>query len=83
MANPTLPKTARRAVFVFALGGLMTSGIIYRLFGATLLCLSTLAYSEITEFQPKFPRTMSWSAYNLGTTGYNQAVGIGKALKDH
>ena len=61
----------------------MTSGIIYRLFGATLLCLSTLAYSEATEFQPKFPRTMSWSAYNLGTTGYNQAVGIGKALKDH
>ena len=83
MANPTLPKTARLAVFVFALGGLMTSGIIYRLFGATLLCLSTLAYSEATEFQPKFPRTMSWSAYNLGTTGYNQAVGIGKALKDH
>ncbi len=28
-------------------------------------------------------RTMSWSAYNLGTTGYNQAVAIGKALKDH
>ena len=26
---------------------------------------------------------MSWSAYNLGTTGYNQAVGIGKALKDN
>ena len=26
---------------------------------------------------------MSWSAYNLGTTGYNQAVAIGKALKDN
>lgn len=34
-------------------------------------------------FEPKFPRTMSWSAYNLGTTGYNQAVAIGKALKDN
>ncbi len=28
------------------------------------------------------PRTMTWSAYNLGTTGYSQAVGIGKMLKD-
>lgn len=27
------------------------------------------------------PRTMAWSAYNLGTTGYNQAVGIGKMLR--
>jgi TRAP transporter TAXI family solute receptor len=34
-------------------------------------------------FEPKFPKTMSWSAYNLGTTGYNQAVAIGKALKDN
>ena len=33
--------------------------------------------------EPNFPRTMSWSAYNLGTTGYNQAVAIGKALKDN
>jgi uncharacterized protein len=29
------------------------------------------------------PRNMAWSAYNLGTTGYNQAVAIGKVLKDH
>jgi uncharacterized protein len=29
------------------------------------------------------PRSMAWSAYNLGTTGYNQAVAIGKVLKDH
>ena len=30
-----------------------------------------------------FGRTMAWTAYNLGTTGYNQAVAIGKVLKDH
>jgi len=30
----------------------------------------------------KLPRTMAWSAYNLGTTGYSQAVAIGKVLKD-
>jgi TRAP transporter TAXI family solute receptor len=29
------------------------------------------------------PPAMAWSAYNLGTTGYNQAVAIGKVLKDH
>jgi len=30
----------------------------------------------------KLPSTLAWSAYNTGTTGYNQAVAIGKALKD-
>ena len=50
---------------------------------AMLLCLPMQAQSADPDFQPKFPRTMSWSAYNLGTTGYNQAVAIGKALKDN
>ena len=36
-----------------------------------------------TEQPIEFPSTMAWSAYNLGTTGYNQAVAIGKVLKDH
>ncbi|MEP3247428.1 MAG: TAXI family TRAP transporter solute-binding subunit [Sneathiella sp.] len=30
----------------------------------------------------KLPGTIAWSAYNTGTTGYNQSVAIGKALKD-
>lgn len=30
----------------------------------------------------KLPKTLAWTAYNTGTTGYNQAVAIGKALKD-
>ena len=30
----------------------------------------------------QLPKTLAWSAYNLGTTGYNQAVAIGKVLKD-
>jgi TRAP transporter TAXI family solute receptor len=41
------------------------------------ICLS--AWSDAADL----PRTMSWSAYNLGSTGYNQAVAIGKVLKDH
>lgn len=32
--------------------------------------------------QTALPRAMVWSAYNLGTTGYKQAVAIGKVLKD-
>ena len=46
------------------------------------LSVGAVQASEDT-FEPNFPRTMSWSAYNLGTTGYNQAVAIGKALKDN
>jgi TRAP transporter TAXI family solute receptor len=30
----------------------------------------------------ELPRSMAWSAYNLGTTGNSQAVGIAKMLKD-
>lgn len=30
----------------------------------------------------KLPEQMAWTAYNTGSTGYNQAVAIGKALKD-
>jgi len=51
-------------------------------------CLLLLAFvvlpikSLFAEQEIVLPRTMAWSAYNLGTTGYNQAVAIGKVLKD-
>ena len=61
----------------------MTLGIYSRLFTVVLLGFVTQVHSADSNFAPEFPRTMSWSAYNLGTTGYNQAVGIGKALKDN
>ncbi|WP_169543128.1 TAXI family TRAP transporter solute-binding subunit [Sneathiella aquimaris] len=35
-----------------------------------------------TASDVKLPGTLAWSAYNTGTTGYNQSVAIGKALKD-
>ncbi|MBC53195.1 MAG: C4-dicarboxylate ABC transporter [Gammaproteobacteria bacterium] len=34
------------------------------------------------QAQPELPRQMAWTAYNLGTTGYNQAVAIGAMLRD-
>ena len=61
----------------------MTLGNYWRLFTVALLGFVMQAHSADSNFAPEFPRTMSWSAYNLGTTGYNQAVGIGKALKDN
>ena len=61
----------------------MTLGNYSRLFTVALLGFVMQAHSAGSNFAPEFPRTMSWSAYNLGTTGYNQAVGIGKALKDN
>ncbi|HUF81407.1 MAG TPA: hypothetical protein VMN03_09750, partial [Burkholderiales bacterium] len=31
--------------------------------------------------QVKLPPTLAWSAYDVGSGGYNQAVAIGNALK--
>ncbi|MBT3428622.1 MAG: TAXI family TRAP transporter solute-binding subunit [Gammaproteobacteria bacterium] len=46
----------------------------------TLTLLSALGC--FAQEYSKLPATMAWSAYNLGTTGYNQAVAIAKMLKD-
>ncbi len=46
----------------------------------SLTLLSTVVFAQAGEVQ--LPKTLAWSAYNLGTTGYNQAVAIGKVLKD-
>ena len=49
----------------------------------TLLAGILLWPAAATAQELDLGRTMAWSAYNLGTTGYNQAVAIGKSLKDH
>jgi len=33
------------------------------------------------QAQVKLPATLAWSAYDVGSAGYNQSVGIGNALK--
>lgn len=48
------------------------------------LCVAVMLFASVSlAAQSALPRSMVWSAYNLGTTGYSQAVGIGKMLKDH
>ncbi len=58
---------------------------IFSKFGiaATLaLAVSLSAPVNGQSAQPELPRQMAWTAYNLGTTGYNQAVAIGAMLRD-
>ena len=49
---------------------------------AFLTAALLLALAGASSSNAELPRTMAWTAYNLGTTGYNQSVAIGKMLKD-
>ena len=49
--------------------------------GATLAAASLIAQPALAA-DPKLPETMAWSAYDVGSGGYNQAVAIGSALKN-
>jgi TRAP transporter TAXI family solute receptor len=51
---------------------------IWAVAAVTALTLTNSAYAD----DIKLPSVIAWSAYNTGTNGYNQAVAIGKALKD-
>jgi TRAP transporter TAXI family solute receptor len=44
---------------------------------AAITCTSALAQAPA----PTLPATLAWSAYDVGSGGYNQAVAIGNALK--
>jgi TRAP transporter TAXI family solute receptor len=49
---------------------------------APALVLAALAVPAAALAQPKLPETLSWTAYDVGSGGYNQAVAIGNALKN-
>ena len=47
-------------------------------------CCASLLWLAVVGVQAEgLPRTLAWTAYNLGTTGYNQAVAIGMVLRQH
>lgn len=48
---------------------------------AAFLAVSTVAANAAAAADAKLPATLAWSAYDVGSAGYNQAVGIGNALK--
>jgi len=49
--------------------------------GVTLAAASLIAQPALAA-DPKLPDTMAWSAYDVGSGGYNQAVAIGAAFKN-
>ncbi|MBE0594943.1 MAG: TAXI family TRAP transporter solute-binding subunit [Gemmatimonadales bacterium] len=49
--------------------------------GATLAVVTLVAQPALAA-DPKLPDTLAWSAYDVGSGGYNQAVAIGAALKN-
>ena len=58
----------------------MKTGILSGISAA--MVLSAAMSGHLVAGEVKLPSTLAWSAYNTGTTGYNQSVAIGKALKD-
>ena len=50
------------------------------LLGVSITAASSTVYAQISE--PQLPEQMAWTAYNLGTTGYNQSVAIGAMLRE-
>ncbi len=47
-----------------------------------LAACALLASTPIATAQVKLPETLTWTAYDVGSGGYNQAVAIGNALKN-
>ena len=56
-------------------------GIVSGVFCAAVLSGSAPAFAQTS--QPQLPPQMAWTAYNLGTTGYNQSVAIGAMLREN
>ena len=48
---------------------------------AVAACLSLPGLARAADI--KLPDTLAWTAYDVGSGGYNQAVSIGNALKNH
>src|SRR5690606_12754644 len=53
----------------------------FRAIGVALAATALVAQPALAA-DPKLSETMAWSAYDVGSGGYNQAVAIGSALKN-
>ncbi|MBE0627510.1 MAG: TAXI family TRAP transporter solute-binding subunit [Burkholderiales bacterium] len=58
-----------------------TRKLVRRAFAAAFFAVSASAGVQSFAADAKLPATLAWSAYDVGSAGYNQAVGIGNALK--
>jgi uncharacterized protein len=57
----------------------LTRRLTFPLAAAGLLAL----VAPVSAADIKLPDTLAWTAYDVGSGGYNQAVSIGNALKNH
>lgn len=57
-----------------------TSRLVLKVVSAAALTFGMAASVQSAEIE--LPRTIAWSAYDVGSAGYNQAVAIGNALKN-
>ena len=48
---------------------------------AAFVAASAFVVGQAAAADAKLPATLAWSAYGVGSGGYNQSVGIGNALK--
>ncbi|AZV80854.1 TAXI family TRAP transporter solute-binding subunit (plasmid) [Parasedimentitalea marina] len=46
------------------------------------MALALCVAGSTNAAEPALPDTLSWTAYNVGSSGYGQSVAIGKALQD-
>lgn len=49
---------------------------------STAVVAGTLMAGTVFAAEVKLPETVSWTAYNVGSTGYSHSVAIGKTLQD-
>ena len=49
---------------------------------ASLILAAAFPITDLTQQPIKLPTTLTWTAYDVGSGGYNQAVAIGNALKN-
>lgn len=50
--------------------------------GASAALAPRFAFAQAKETDLKLPRTLVWTAYDVGSSGYAQAIGIGSILKN-
>jgi len=55
--------------------------VLRMLVAATLIALPGIV-QEARAQEAKLPATLAWTAYDVGSSGYNQAVAIGAAMKN-
>src|SRR3546814_15040384 len=76
------PPRPKRTDTLFPYTTLFRSGL--RMRGVTLTALAAIAALSVSgaALAQKLPDQLTWTAYDVGSGGYNQAVAIGNALKN-